>query len=121
MAKLITKSIRLNQAEDKILKKISQQEGMSEAAVLKRFVREGMAVYRLELAIEAYQRGEADLSAAAQFAGVSVYHLMTELKQRDIAPPAEAEKFMDGLKTLVETFGGSDALQQTIETLSGDA
>jgi len=57
------------------------------------------------------------LSAAAQFAGVSVYHMMSELKQRDISPPAEAEKFLDGLKTLVETFGGSDALQQTIDTL----
>ena len=46
---------------------------------------------------------------------------MTKLKQRDIAPPAEAEKFMDGLKTLVETFGGSDARQQTIETLARGA
>ena len=94
---------------------------MSEAALLKKFVRDGMAAYRLEQAIAAYQRGEADLSAAARFAGISVYHLMTELKQRDIAPPAEVEKFMDGLKTLVETFGGSDALQQTIETLARDA
>jgi hypothetical protein len=43
---------------------------------------------------------------------------MTELQQRDIAPPAEAEKFMDGLKTLVETFGGSDALRRSIEAPS---
>ena len=119
MAKLITKSIRLNPAEDEVLKQLSQQEGVSEAALLKRFVHEGMAAYRLEQAITAYQRGEADLSAAAKFAGISVYHLMTELKQRDIVPPAEAEKFIDGLKTLVETFGGSDALQRTIESLSG--
>jgi hypothetical protein len=114
MAKLITKSVRLNPAEDEVLKRLSQQEGVSEAALLKRFVRQGMAAQRLEQAIVAYQRGEADLSAAAQFAGVSVYHMMTELRQRDIAPPAEAEKFVDGLKTLVETFGGSDALQRTI-------
>lgn len=117
MAKLITKSIRLNPAEGEVLKRLSQQEGVSEAALLRRFVREGMNAYRLEQAIIAYQRGEADLSAAAQFAGVSVYHMMSELQRRDIAPPAEAEKFLDGLKTLVETFGGSDALQQTIDTL----
>lgn len=115
MATLVTKSIRINKEEDEILKEISQQEGVSEAVLLKKFVRQGMAVYRLEQAIVAYERGEADLSAAAQFAGISVYHLMTELKQRDVAPPAEAEKFMDGLKTLVETFGGSDALRQMIE------
>lgn len=115
MATLVTKSIRINKEEDEILKEISQQEGVSEAVLLKKFVRQGMAVYRLEQAIVAYERGEADLSAAAQFAGISVYHLMTELKQRDVAPPAEAEKFMDGLKTLVETFGGSDTLRQMIE------
>jgi len=34
---------------------------------------------------------------------------MNELQRRDIAPPTEAEKFMDGLKTLLETFGGSDS------------
>jgi AraC-like DNA-binding protein len=118
MAKLITKSIRLNPTEDEDLKRLSQQEGVSEAALLRRFVREGMAAYRLEQAIAAYQRGEADLSATAQFAGVSVYHMMNELKQRDIAPPAEAEKFMEGLQTLVETFGGSDALQRSIKSLS---
>ncbi|MCP4422051.1 MAG: hypothetical protein GY805_36015 [Chloroflexi bacterium] len=117
MAKLITKSIRLNSDEDKVLKQLSQQEGTSEAALLRRFVHEGMAAYRLEQAITAYQRGEADLSPAAQFAGISVYYLMNELKRRDIASPVEAEKFVDGLKTLVETFGGSEALQRTIETL----
>ena len=118
MAKLVTKSIRLNPAEDEALKRLSQQEGVSEAALLRKYVREGMAAQRLEQAILAYQRGEADLSAAAQYAGISVYHMMTELQKRDIAPPAEAEKFMDGLKTLVESFGGTDALQRTIEELS---
>jgi hypothetical protein len=53
-------------------------------------------------------------SAAADYAGVSVYHLMNELTKRDIAPPAAAEKFVDGLKTLMVTFGGSEALRQTI-------
>lgn len=118
MAKLVTKSIRLNLAEDEDLKRLSRQEGVSEAALLRQFVREGMAAYHLEQAIVAYERGEADLSAAAQFAGVSVYHMMHELKQRDIAPPAEAEKFIEGLQTLLETFGGSDALQRSIKPLS---
>ena len=117
MATLITKSIRINDEENEILQEISQQEGVSEATLLKKFVRQGLAAHRLGQAIRVYEQGEADLSAAASFAGVSVYHLMTELKRRDIAQPAEAEKFVDGLKTLVETFGGSDALRQTIDTL----
>jgi len=117
MAALFTKSIRINDEESEILRQISQKEGVSEAALLRKFVRQGMADHRLQQAITAYEHGEADLSAAAQFAGVSVYRLIAELKRRDIAPPAEAEKFVDGLKTLMETFGGSDALRQTIEAL----
>ncbi len=111
---LITKSIRLTEQENNALKIISQTEGVSEAAILKRFVSERMSEYRLVEAVTAYQRGEADLSAAASHAGISVYHMMSELERRDITPPAAAEKFMDGLKGLLETFGGSDALRQTL-------
>jgi hypothetical protein len=121
MSDLITKSIRLDADESDHLKQISQQEGTSEAAVLKRFVLQGMAKYRLEQAILAYERGEADLSAAADYAGISVYHMMNELAQRDIDPPAAAEKFVDGLKTLMVTFGGSEALRQTIVNLETEA
>jgi hypothetical protein len=112
---IITKSIRITQQDSQLLAEISGREGVSEAAVLKRFVRTGLDHYRLDEAIAAYERGEADLPAAAQFAGVSIYQMMTELQKRDVTPSAASEKFMDGLKTLVETFGGSDALHQTIE------
>lgn len=115
--KLITKSIRLNQEQSAMLAAISQQEGSSEGAVMQRFVLNGIAQYRLEAALKAYQRGEADLSAAARFAGVSVYHMMKVLETRTIEPPMESEKFIQGLKTLVETFGGSEALRQTIAEL----
>ncbi len=113
----ITKSIRLNPDENNFLKQISREKGLSEAAVLKEFVRQGMAKYKLERAIVAYERGETDLSAAAKYAGVSIYHMMSELQKRDISPPAATEKFILGLKTLLETFGGSDALQRTIAEL----
>lgn len=116
-SQVVTKSIRLNMTEYNKLKQISQEEGLSEAAILKQYVLKGIAEHRLESAIRAYERGEADLSAAADYAGISVYHMMNELAKRDIAPPASAEKFMEGLKTLVATFGGSDALRQTLSSL----
>ncbi len=110
----VTKSVRLSSDESNILSQISQAEGTSESSILRRLVRDGLNGYRLEQAINSYQRGEADMQAAARFAGVSVYHLMVELEKRDIASPAVTEKFVDGLKTLVETFGGSQALRETI-------
>lgn len=111
---LITKSIRLESADSDLLAEISQAEGVSESAILRKFVREGINSYRVERAIQAYQRGEVDMQSAARYASVSVYHLMVELEKRDITPPAATEKFVDGLKTLVETFGGSQALRETI-------
>ncbi|MBS1253917.1 MAG: hypothetical protein MAG451_02971 [Anaerolineales bacterium] len=111
---VITKSVRLASEESEGLKHISKTEGTSEAALIRRFIREGMAQYRLEEAIEFYARGEVDVSAAAHHAGVSVYQMMTELQWRDITPPAAREKFLDGLETLAETFGGSEALFRTI-------
>lgn len=115
--KTITKSIRLDTKSSKKLKEISQEEGVSEAAILKRFILKGIAEQRLEKAVVAYQRGEADLSAAAKYAEISVYHMMNELVKRDISVPADAEKFVSGLKTLMDTFGGSAALEQTITSL----
>jgi predicted HTH domain antitoxin len=88
--------------------------GVSEAALMRRFILEGLARYRLEEAIRAYANGEVDLSAAARHAGISVYQMMTELQRRDITPQVAREKFLDGLETLAETFGGSEALFRTI-------
>ncbi len=111
---VVTKSVRLAPEEGERLKRISKAEGVSEAALMRRFILEGLARYRLEEAIRAYANGEVDLSAAARHAGVSVYQMMTELQLRDITPQAAREKFLDGLETLVETFGGSEALLRTI-------
>lgn len=111
---VITKSVRLAPEESENLKRISKTEGVSEAALMRRLILEGLARLRLEEAIQAYANGEVDLSAAARHAGVSVYKMLTELQRRDVAPPVAREKFLDGLETLAETFGGSEALFQTI-------
>lgn len=41
----------------------------------------------------------------------------TEPKTQKVVASIKAEKFRDGLKTLVETFGGSDALKQLVDDL----
>jgi len=110
----VTKSIRFAPEESEVLKRISEAEHISEAALMKKFVLEGMARYRLEEAIRIYSQGEVDLSSAAHYAGISVYQMLNELQQRGITPSAATEKFLDGLETLAETFGSSEALFQTI-------
>ena len=111
---IVTKSIRFAPEESEVLKRISNTQHLSETALMKKFVLEGIARYRLEEALRAYSQGEVDLSAAAYHAGISVYQMLNELQRRGITPGAATEKFLDGLETLAETFGGSEALIQTI-------
>lgn len=90
---------------------------MSEAAMMRKLVLDGLAHYRLDEAVQAYSRGELDLSAAARHAGISVYHMLNELQRRDIASPAAGEKLVNGLETLAQTFGGSESLSRTLATV----
>lgn len=111
---LIMKSVRLEVDEGVILARISHREGISEAAILRRFIRDGLSRYRVDEALALYERGEIDMRAAARHAGISMYQMMAELQRRDNAPAEANEKFIDGLQTLAETFGGSVALHETI-------
>lgn len=117
LSAVVTKSIRLVPEENEVLKRISQGQGMSEAAMMKKLVLDGLAHYRLDEAVQAYSRGELDLSAAARHAGISVYHMLNELQRRDIASPTAGEKLVNGLETLAQTFGGSESLSRTLATV----
>lgn len=116
-AELVTKSVRLESRESERLKHASQSAGLSEAALMKRFIIEGLARHLLEEAIQAYARGEIDIGAAARHADVSVYHIMLECDRRNISPAAADEKLLSGLETLANTFQGSDALHRTLAEL----
>jgi predicted HTH domain antitoxin len=116
---VITKSVRLEPVENDSLRRASQDTGLSEAALMKRYILEGLARHRLEEALRAYSNGEIDLSAAANYAGVSVYQMMAECERRDVTPAPAREKFIDGLQTLTDTFGGSDALRIALQELKG--
>lgn len=114
---MITKSVRLEPVENDSLRRASETTGLSEAALMKRYILEGLARHRLEEAIQAYTNNEIDLSAAANHAGVSVYQMMAECERRDVTPAPAREKFIDGLQTLTNTFGGSDALRNALQEL----
>jgi len=68
--------------ESRLVAQVSQSEHISEAALMKRFVLEGLQRYRLDRAVQLYQRGETDLSGAARYAGVSVQRMMHTLRER---------------------------------------
>jgi predicted HTH domain antitoxin len=114
---LITKTVRLSPDESERLHEISRRQHLSEAALMRKLILEGLERYRIETAVTAYAQGEADLSGAAAYAGISVHRMMQELRQRGIEFNVSAEKFLDGLETLARRFGGSEALYHTISEM----
>jgi hypothetical protein len=81
---------------------------------MRKLILDGLALYQLEKACQAYARKELNLSAAARYAGVSIYEMMSELEKRSIPVNASVEKFLDGIQNFAEAFGSSPALQQAL-------
>jgi len=93
--KLISKSIRLTPEEAKEL---------TESALMRRWVLEGLAHYKLEKAIAAYMRREVSIGEGAAMAGVSYNRFEQELWNRRIVV-LEDPQFLQTLASLGESFG----------------
>ncbi len=117
----VIRQVTLSGTEDEILRRISHIEHLDEDALLKKFIREGLARYRLEHAIRAYRRGEINLSQAARHAEVSVEDMMNEMEARGIYINTSTSQFLDGLENLAQAFDGSPELQSLIDELRRQA
>lgn len=104
MSETITKSIRLREEEAEWLKMISRAENMSESALMKRLIYEGLKTYRLEKAAASYSNNELHLADAARVAGVGIRKMMAELEKRGISIHSSEEMFLEGLESLAEMF-----------------
>jgi predicted HTH domain antitoxin len=99
----VVKTIHLSPEEGAALKQMSLEEHLPEATLLKKLVLEGLARRRLEWACSAYARGELDIGGAARYAGLSVYEMLDELRQRDVEL-ISPEQFLEGLEDLADLF-----------------
>ena len=112
--KMRPKSVRLTEEEGELLRQISQVELISEAALMRKFVLEGLRRYCLDQAIKRYQEGALDLSGAAQAASLSIRELMWELNRRGVDIYGPERRLVEGIGTLAEAFGASDALRRKV-------
>ena len=99
----LTRTIRLSPQEDTLLTRMSQEEHLPPATLLKKLVLDGIARQRVEWACAAYKRGELDISGAARYAGLTVYELLDELKRRNVQI-VSSEQFLDGLADLADMY-----------------
>jgi len=108
-----SKTIRLTPEEAEELSKICREEPFTESALMKRWVLEGLARYKLERAVAACMRREVSIGEGAAMAGVSYNRFERELWDRHIIV-LEDPQFLQTLASL----GESDSrLSQTVRTV----
>lgn len=114
-ASSMTKSIRLATEEAEALSNVARQTSISESALMKKWVLEGIRAHKLEGAIQAYMQRDVDLRGGADMADIALNRFMHEVQKRNIIV-LEDEYFLDRLGDLAETFE-SEALRQAVESV----
>jgi predicted HTH domain antitoxin len=112
--KMLPKSVRLTKEEADLLRQISEAELISEAALMRKFVLEGLRRYRLDQAIKRYQERELDVSSAAQVAGLAIREFMGELHRRGVDIYGPEQRLAAGIGALAEVFGASEVLRRSV-------
>lgn len=111
-SEMITKSIRLTAAEAEELARVAQQAAATEAALMKKWVLEGLQTQKIDYAVQSYAQGKVDLRGGAALAGVSYNRFLDEVQARCIVI-LEDDAFLERLSTLAEMFDNGDLLDAT--------
>lgn len=98
-----TKSVRLSPLEASELAQLSKQVAATEAALMKKWIRQGIQHEKLDLAIRAYMERKTDLRGGAVMAGVSYNHFLREIQARNVII-LEEQGFLDRLHSLADAF-----------------
>jgi len=93
-------SARFEKTDTALIEEVAKEEKTDKTTALKRIFSLGAKQYKLEKAIEQYQKGKISIGKAAEKAGVSLWEMMDELKERNIVNPLGEEEFKEGLKNL---------------------
>lgn len=99
----ITKSIRLSPHESEELVRLSEASGMSEAALMKKWVLAGIRAQNIDLALQAYMTRRTDLRGGAALAGISYQEFLHEVQTHHIVV-LENDQFLDELDFLATAF-----------------
>ncbi len=97
-------SARFETKDTKFIEEVAIEEKTDRTAALKKIFSMGAKQYRLEKAVEQYQKGKIGLGGAAEKAGISLWEMMEELKGRNISSPLSEEEFSEGLKNLKKAW-----------------
>lgn len=93
-------SARFEKEDTELIEEVAREEKTDKTTALKRLFGLGAKQYKLEKAINQYREGKISIGKAAENAEISLWEMMDELKERNIANPLGEEEFKEGLKNL---------------------
>lgn len=94
------KTIRLRENKIREIERIAKEEGKQVSEVLREIIDRGLREYKIERAIEKYQRGLLSQGAAAEEAGLTIQEFHQELKRRGYTLRTDLELIKEELKDL---------------------
>ncbi|MCL4868834.1 MAG: hypothetical protein KJ063_07700 [Anaerolineae bacterium] len=100
---LVTKSIRLSASESAELAQLSAATSVSESALMKKWIQEGIQTQKTNLAVQAYAQRKVDLRGGAAMAGLSYNRFVQAVQAQNIIILDEAN-FGPRLVQLGEMF-----------------
>ncbi|MEZ4866074.1 MAG: hypothetical protein R3C14_32460 [Caldilineaceae bacterium] len=100
---MVTKSIRLSPEESEEIRCLSEQSAISEAALMKQWVLNGVQEHKLENAIRTYLQGKTDLRGGAAIANLSYNRFLHEIQSRNIVV-LDGDSFLEELAFLADAF-----------------
>ncbi|MDI3497035.1 UPF0175 family protein [Archaeoglobus sp.] len=81
---MVTTSVRLPREMVEEIEKISRDEGIDRATLVRRLLSESLREYKTKKALELYREGKVSLWKAAEMAGITYREALEELKRRGI-------------------------------------
>ena len=101
----ITKSMRLAKDQAEELREIAKQEHMSESALFKKWMLEGIRRYKIDRAVQAYCDEWVDIRSGAEMADMPYREFMKELEKHRIPILTDVTHFHEELLDLAKMFG----------------
>ena len=94
------KTIRLRENKIREIERIAKEEGKQVSEILREIIDRGLREYKIERAIERYQRGLLSQGSAAEEAGLTIQEFHQELKRRGYTLRTDLELIKEELKDL---------------------
>lgn len=93
-------NLRLETDLVEALEQVAREESLDRSTVVRRLLKASLERWRLERALQGYQRGELSLGRAAEEAGLSQWELLDAIREAGIAYPLSAGEVEDRLESL---------------------